>query len=483
MRFPDAEYLVLSSRLVPGLDGGFTIATMQRARHMAAAGVDAGRGPWLLTVDPGARAEHDAHRAEFARLGLLADPARMRNLFDEAGGAAPPGVTASTEAAGAAAWLVAAARPGALAAGLPYRTVTDAAGHPVIDLPVIAGDPDWHLSTAPVGVWGPEGIIGVLEGFGGLYRAWLSHVVARLRAAARDPERPVVVVCESRQLGELLVPFAEPGVRIVHTIHTAHTEPPHTPDAPLNPLWARWFGIMDAFDAIVWPTPSQAAAVAARFGARDTFAIVPHPAEPAATRVPAAARTPGRVIMLNRLAPGKRVDHAIRAFAAALAQLPVSAEPGTQAPAARLDIYGDGPARAQLEALIDELGLRGRVHLLGHVPEASTELDDAALLLLTTAFEGQGLVVVEALSHGCPVISYDVGYGPHDMLAGGGGVLVPSGDLEALGVALVRVLGDERLRERLGAEALAAAHRMDIASSMSALAAAVARALAGPTRR
>ncbi|NLA08951.1 MAG: glycosyltransferase, partial [Microbacteriaceae bacterium] len=85
MSFPDAEYLVLSSRLVPGLDGGFTIATMQRARHMAAAGVDAGRGPWLLTVDPGSRAEHDAHRAEFGRLGLLDDPARLRNLFDEAG--------------------------------------------------------------------------------------------------------------------------------------------------------------------------------------------------------------------------------------------------------------------------------------------------------------------------------------------------------------------------------------------------------------
>ena len=78
--FPPAEYLVLSSRLVPGLDGGFTIATMQRARHMAAAGVDGGRGPWLMTVDPASHASHDAHRAEFVRLGLLEDPARLRNL-------------------------------------------------------------------------------------------------------------------------------------------------------------------------------------------------------------------------------------------------------------------------------------------------------------------------------------------------------------------------------------------------------------------
>jgi len=123
------------------------------------------------------------------------------------------------------------------------------------------------------------------------------------------------------------------------------------------------------------------------------------------------------------------------------------------------------------------------VALRGHVAEASDQLDDAALLLLTTAFEGQGLVVVEALSHGCPVISYDVGYGPHDMLSGGGGLLVPSGDVAALAAAITRVLADAALREQLGAEAVAAAHRMDVSASMTALAGAVARALEGPARR
>lgn len=463
--FPPAEYLVLSSRLVPGLDGGFTIATMQRARHMAAAGVDGGRGPWLMTVDPASHASHDAHRAEFVRLGLLEDPARLRNLFDEAG--------AGSRGQGAADWLVRAAQPGTLAPKLEYRTIMDATGHPIVELPVIVGDPDWHLSTAPVGVWGPYGLAGVLDGFGGLYRAWLSHVVAMLRVAAEDPHRPVVIVCESRQLGELLVSFAEPGVRIVHTVHTAHTEPPHTPDAPLNALWTRWFAAMDAFDAVLWPTAAQAAAVGDRFGARDTFAVVPHPAEPVAAPTPAGARTPGRVVMLNRLAPGKRVDHAIRAFVGVAAEIP----------GARLDIYGDGPLRTELDALIGELGLRDVVALRGHVAEASDQLDDAALLLLTTAFEGQGLVVVEALSHGCPVISYDVGYGPHDMLSGGGGLLVPSGDVAALAAAITRVLADAALREQLGAEAVAAAHRMDVSASMTALAGAVARALEGPARR
>ncbi|EED6225774.1 glycosyltransferase, partial [Salmonella enterica subsp. enterica serovar Haifa] len=45
---PDADYVVLSSRLIPGLDGGYTIATLTRARLLAAAGVGGGRGPELL---------------------------------------------------------------------------------------------------------------------------------------------------------------------------------------------------------------------------------------------------------------------------------------------------------------------------------------------------------------------------------------------------------------------------------------------------
>lgn len=468
MSFPDAEYLVLASRLVPGLDGGFTIATMQRARHLAAAGVDGGSGPWLLTVDPGSRAAHDEHRAAFMQQGLLGEPERLRNLFDEATCAA-----GETPPRGAAEWLVAAAEPGTLAEGIEYRTIRDVAGNPLIDLPVISGDPDWHLSTAPVGVWRGDQLAGVLDGFGGLYRAWLTHVVAGLRARAGNPARQVVVICESRQLGELLVPYADPDVRIVHTVHTAHTEAPHTPDAPLNALWSRWFDVIDAFDAVLWPTAAQAEAVSGRFGRRDTFAVVPHPAEPVAAPVPAAARTVGRVVMLNRLAPGKRVDHAIRAFARVTADVP----------GAQLDIYGDGPLRAELDALIDELGLRSSVTLRGHVAEASTELDDATLLLLTTAFEGQGLVVVEALSRGCPVVSYDVGYGPHDMLADGGGVLVPSGDVAALAGTVVRVLQSAALRERLATEAIAAARRMSVDASMSAFAEAVARALDGPARR
>ncbi len=83
--FPDAWYLILSSRLIPDLDGGYTISTLARARQMA----DAGAPPLLLTVDPGTADAHAAHRRTFVERGAASASGIFRNLFDEAG--APTG--------------------------------------------------------------------------------------------------------------------------------------------------------------------------------------------------------------------------------------------------------------------------------------------------------------------------------------------------------------------------------------------------------
>ena len=460
--FPDAEYLILSSRLIPDRDGGYALATLARARQMAAAGVHGGLGPLLLTLDPGTPAEHAQHRAAFAGRDLVVDPARMRNLFDEEAG--PHG--------GAAPWLHAAAHPGEPDPALEYRPITDAGARPLVALPVIAGDPDWHITAAPIAVYDARGeIAGVVDGFGALYRAWLDHVVYGLRAG--DAARPVVVVCESRQLGELLAGWDDPALRLVHAIHTIHLEPPFTPDAALNPLWSRWFTLAERFDAVLWPTESQRSEVEERFGVSDVHVVAPHGVPAAASVTPLADREPGRVVMVNRLAPGKRIDHAIRAFGAVVQAVP----------AATLDIFGDGAEHAALQGVIDELGLDAHVVLRGLTTDPGRELDAASVFVSTSAFEGQGLSIAEALVHGCPVVAYDVRYGPRDLLAGGGGMLVPDADVDALAAALIELLTDVELRARLTAEAVAASRAVAPEHAMAALAQAVGDVLARPSRR
>lgn len=452
---PDAEYLVLSSRLIPGLDGGYTIATLARARQLAAAGVAGGAGPQLLTFDPGTAAAHAEHRRTFVDQGALVDASRMRNLFDEA--VAPDG--------GAAAWLLAAADAAATPGpGIEYRVLEDAEGRPFAALPVIPGNPDWHLTEEPVLVHDAAGeVVGGVPGFRGLYRAWLDHVTAAFG------DRRIVVICESRQLGELIADWADPRVRIVHTIHTIHLEAPYTADAPTNALWTRWFGIADRFDAVIWPTATQRDDVVARFGAAAAHEVVPNPITPVVPR--ADLREPGLVVVLGRLAPGKRVDHAIRAFLAA------------DVPGTRLEIWGGGPEEERLRALIVELGAEDRVILAGYTTDPGRVLDRASLMLTATAFEGQPLGVVEALLHGTPVVSYDVRYGIRDVLEAGGGVLVPGGDLHALGAAVQGVLTEQGLLARLSDEAPGIAAAWTPERSLAALTSVIAGAASRPPRR
>ena len=452
---PDAEYLVLSSRLIPGLDGGYTIATLARARQLAGAGVAEGVGPQLLTFDPGTAVDHAAHRRTFAEQGALVDPSRLRNLFDEA--ASPDG--------GAAEWLRAAAESTIdRDPAVEYRVLKDAEGRPFAALPVIPGDPDWHLTTEPVLVYDSAGdVTGTLRGFRGLYRAWLEHLAASLG------DRPIIVICESRQLGELVADWADPRVRIVHPIHTIHLEAPYTADAPMNALWTRWFEIADRFDAVIWPTATQRDDVVERFGGTADHVVVPNPIAPVARRDD--LREEGLVVVLGRLAPGKRIDHAIRAFLAA-------DEPGT-----RMEIWGGGPEQERLQALIAELDAGDRVLLAGYTDSPGTVLDRASLVVTSTAFEGQPLGIVESLLHGTPVVSYDARYGIRDVLQQGGGVLVPSGDVDALAEALRRVLGDPELLARLRTEAPHVAAAWSPQRSLDALTAVLAAVAERPSRR
>ena len=457
VEFPDAWYLILSSRLIPDLDGGYTVATLARARQMAAAGVDGGRGPLLLTLDPGRPADHASHRAEFVRRGVGLRPERMRNLFDEA--SAPRG--------GAADWLRNAAHPGVPEDGIDYRKIADADGRAVVDLPVIAGDPDWHTSVAPVVVRdADERPLGVLDGFGALYRAWLDRVVNDLRAVE---EKPVVLICESRQLGELLAHWRPEGVRIVHTIHIAHVLPPYTPDAPVNALWQRWFAIADRFDAVLWPTPQQKRDVEDRFGAHTGYVLAANAApETVAEPAPVEGK---RIVMLNRLAPVKRVDHAIRAWSRV----------SMAVPDATLEIWGDGVLRADLARLIEERGLSASVVLRGRNDAGPVVFDGAVAMVQSSAYEGQGLSTLEAMSRGCPVIAYDVPYGPRDQLEDGAGILVADpggqGDIDALAEAMIRVLTDPDARAQMAREALETARRFAPEAAASALASAVRHAL------
>ncbi len=107
-----------------------------------------------------------------------------------------------------------------------------------------------------------------------------------------------------------------------------------------------------------------------------------------------------------------------------------------------LTLAGDGPERAALEALSASLGLGDLVAFPGWMDSPVEVLKTLDLFVLSSRIEPFGLVVIEAMAYGTPVVATDID-GPRDILAGGQlGRLAPKDDPEALAAAIAAALAD-----------------------------------------
>jgi glycosyltransferase involved in cell wall biosynthesis len=106
-----------------------------------------------------------------------------------------------------------------------------------------------------------------------------------------------------------------------------------------------------------------------------------------------------------------------------------------------------------VERLIAEVPGRTRWTEALPAPEVARALDESTVLVLPSRSEGLGRVIVEAFCRGRGVVASRVGGIPDLVTDGDTGLLVPPGDANALADALVRLLSDRALAERLGAAA------------------------------
>ena len=171
----------------------------------------------------------------------------------------------------------------------------------------------------------------------------------------------------------------------------------------------------------------------------ESFEIVHYGIDPDGAPAPYADAVP-RLLCVGRLIPIKGHIVLLRAFADARRELPDL----------RLDIAGRGPLEPALRALAKELGIADAITFLGHVSPVQAAIEQSAVVVVPSMGEGFGMVALEAMERGRPVIAAEIGGLGELVRDGETGLLVPAGDAEPLREAIVRLAGDLPLARQMG---------------------------------
>lgn len=436
---PPGAYVSIIGNIRPGAGGQTRVLLMRHRLFGQQLGIDVP----ILTYNPAP--DYDDVRASLHADRLLLPDSRLLNMHED---------LRARELAGPAVGAV--PRPPAT----PDQVRRDRGGRPWQRRMVPAdGGPPWleflrpdgsaYARTPVRGVKGPAevcgsggDVIGAWPTVGGLWR-WWTQLVA-------PPAGHVFVLSDSRYVSREIALIEDERFFVLHQMHNPHTVGKRRWTSRINASYADAMEHLGNLDALSCLTVRQRDDVALRFGPTDNLAVVPNPVEPPVVPDPLPERRPGRIVMIARLHRQKRLDRAVDALGMLVATHPD----------ARLDIYGSGPEREALERQVADAGLTGRVTLHGHQPGAADEFWSADLCWLTSAFEGDPLVLLEARSCGCPAVAFDVPYGPREQIIDRvDGRLVPAGDVPALVRATTELLDDRVALDAMrGAAQEGAAH-------------------------
>ena len=143
------------------------------------------------------------------------------------------------------------------------------------------------------------------------------------------------------------------------------------------------------------------------------------------------------IVTVARLAKQKQLDGLLKAFARAIEVTP-----------AKLLILGEGPLRAELEHLCQELGIADSVSMPGYDPNPYRYMANCDAFVLASAWEGCPIALQEAMACGAAVIVTDAPGGMKDIIDYGRyGLMVPNGDTEALTSGIMQILTQPDLKQ------------------------------------
>ncbi|MDF2418092.1 glycosyltransferase [Acinetobacter beijerinckii] len=193
---------------------------------------------------------------------------------------------------------------------------------------------------------------------------------------------------------------------VVGVIHAAHYSKAKEKESKTNAHYNSYIENLEKIDHLIFLTEKQKKDFSERFGYHPNYTVIPHFYKNTTLENSLNSRQKYKCVCLARFDKVKRLDLLIEIFG----------EIHREIPEATLDIYGFGPEKGNLINTIESNNLVGVVRLRDFVSDVNSVLKNADLMLFTSGSEGFCMAILDSLKNGCPVISFDIDYGPSEMI-------------------------------------------------------------------
>lgn len=238
------------------------------------------------------------------------------------------------------------------------------------------------------------------------------------------------VFCDSRNTDDLVGENKNVTAKLIAVIHNNHLKIPDDPFSEIKPDYEIIFSNYN-YDAWIFLTERQKSDVLQRHSLDGLVSVVPHFHEKPENEKETIARRRNEICLIGRLEAQKDIGSAIDAMKLVVEEVPDAV----------LRVFGKGSKKNELKSQITELGLEDSVFLEGYTSDPNKILARSGCMVLTSIFEGFGLVCMESLMAGTPVVAFNCNYGPSDIISDGeNGFIVEGRCPKRLADQLVNVL-------------------------------------------
>lgn len=245
--------------------------------------------------------------------------------------------------------------------------------------------------------------------------------------------------------------YGRDRIQIIVAIHNLHAVNYHKKETSrINVNYVEIFEDLSQPDAVIVQTNIQKNDIIERFGETYNIYAIPHTYESSLKHVNLINRNTVKAVYFARYNHDKKHELAIEAFAKVVKVLPK----------AEFHCYGAGSRLVELQKLVQQLEMTQNIFLHGWCENVAEQYESAAVSVISSPSESFSLTIAESLAHGCPVVGFDVPYGPKELIQSGeNGYLVPYSDTDMMADKIIQIMTDLQLQRRLSDNARESSQR------------------------